>query len=179
MDRAKDVASGDGMRLVVPVRSPHSSPSPEYFNRGRGITWYNLLSDPHEFAHDLLVCGCPASGEVRLHLVMSDGRSGVFKRLTRNHSSCCTPPAATENDNAPSFAVRVSRYRTASDTVIPFFSSTAVALILIAELIRVCISVLAGLEIPSSQLQCNCTSPQSIHWFSYQSRSFSSTVRCL
>ena len=40
-----DVASADGMRFVVPVRSIHAAPNPKYFNRGRGVTWYNLLSD--------------------------------------------------------------------------------------------------------------------------------------
>lgn len=40
-----DVASADGMRFVVPVRTIHAAPNPKYFNRGRGVTWYNLLSD--------------------------------------------------------------------------------------------------------------------------------------
>lgn len=39
-----DVASADGMRFVVPVRTIHAGPNPKYFNRGRGVTWYNLLS---------------------------------------------------------------------------------------------------------------------------------------
>ncbi|AKK24589.1 hypothetical protein MB84_27430 (plasmid) [Pandoraea oxalativorans] len=40
------VASADGMRFVVPVRTIHAAPNQKYFNRGRGVTWYNLLSDP-------------------------------------------------------------------------------------------------------------------------------------
>ncbi|MEN9195762.1 Tn3-like element ISXc4 family transposase (plasmid) [Xanthomonas euvesicatoria] len=40
-----DVASANGMRFVVPVRTIHAGPNPKYFNRGRGVTWYNLLSD--------------------------------------------------------------------------------------------------------------------------------------
>jgi TnpA family transposase len=40
-----DVASADGLRFVVPVRTVHAAPNPKYFNRGRGVTWYNLLSD--------------------------------------------------------------------------------------------------------------------------------------
>ena len=40
-----DVASADGMRFVVPVRTIHAAPNPKYFNHGRGVTWYNLLSD--------------------------------------------------------------------------------------------------------------------------------------
>jgi TnpA family transposase len=39
-----DVASADGMRFVLPVRTIHAGPNPKYFNRGRGVTWYNLSS---------------------------------------------------------------------------------------------------------------------------------------
>jgi TnpA family transposase len=40
-----EVASADGMRFVVPMRSIHSGPNPKYFGHGRGVTWYNLISD--------------------------------------------------------------------------------------------------------------------------------------
>jgi TnpA family transposase len=40
-----EVASADGIRFVVPVRTVHSRPNPKYFGRERGVTWYNLLSD--------------------------------------------------------------------------------------------------------------------------------------
>jgi TnpA family transposase len=42
------VASTDGLRFVVPVRSLHSRPSPLYFGIGkrpRGTTWLNTVSD--------------------------------------------------------------------------------------------------------------------------------------
>jgi TnpA family transposase len=42
------VASADGMRFVVPVRSLYARPSPLYFGRGkrpRGATWLNIVSD--------------------------------------------------------------------------------------------------------------------------------------
>ena len=39
------VASVDGMRFVVPVRTISAGPSPKYFNRERGITYYNMTSD--------------------------------------------------------------------------------------------------------------------------------------
>jgi TnpA family transposase len=42
------VASADGMRFVVPVRSLYARPSPLYFGRGkrpRGATWLNVVSD--------------------------------------------------------------------------------------------------------------------------------------
>ncbi|WP_349963061.1 Tn3 family transposase [Rhizobium sp. ZPR3] len=40
-----DVASADGLRFVVPVRTIHSGPNPRYFGQERGVTWYNLASD--------------------------------------------------------------------------------------------------------------------------------------
>lgn len=40
-----EVASADGLRFVVPVRTIHSGPNPKYFGRERGVTWYNLVSD--------------------------------------------------------------------------------------------------------------------------------------
>ena len=40
-----EVASADGMRFVVPVRTVHAGPNPKYFGYGQGVTWYNLLSD--------------------------------------------------------------------------------------------------------------------------------------
>ena len=40
-----EVASADGLRFVVPVRTVHAGPNPKYFGTGRGVTWYNLVSD--------------------------------------------------------------------------------------------------------------------------------------
>ena len=48
-----DIASADGMRFVVPVRSLHAAPNPKYFNQGRGVTWYNLLSNQRTGLNDV------------------------------------------------------------------------------------------------------------------------------
>jgi TnpA family transposase len=40
-----EVASADGLRFVVPVRTVHAGANPKYFGYGRGVTWYNLMSD--------------------------------------------------------------------------------------------------------------------------------------
>ena len=40
-----EVASADGLRFVVPVRTIHSGPNPRYFGQERGVTYYNLTSD--------------------------------------------------------------------------------------------------------------------------------------
>jgi len=41
-----EVASADGLRFTVPVRTIHAGPNPRYFGRERGVTWYNLGSGP-------------------------------------------------------------------------------------------------------------------------------------
>jgi Tn3 transposase DDE domain len=40
-----EVASADGLRFVVPVRTLHAGPNPKYFGFERGVTYYNLVSD--------------------------------------------------------------------------------------------------------------------------------------
>ena len=40
-----EVASADGLRFTLPVRTIHAGPDPRYFGRERGVTWYNLVSD--------------------------------------------------------------------------------------------------------------------------------------
>lgn len=39
------LASVDGLRFVVPVRTLGAGPNPHYFGRGRGITWLNAIND--------------------------------------------------------------------------------------------------------------------------------------
>jgi TnpA family transposase len=40
-----EVASADGLRFTVPVRSINSGPNPRYFGVGRGVTYFNYTSD--------------------------------------------------------------------------------------------------------------------------------------
>jgi len=39
------LASVDGLRFVVPVRTLNAGPSPKYFGYKRGITWLNAVND--------------------------------------------------------------------------------------------------------------------------------------
>jgi len=39
------VASADGMRFVVPVRTINAAPNPKYFRRKQGLTWFNAVND--------------------------------------------------------------------------------------------------------------------------------------
>lgn len=42
---AGEVASADGIRFVAPSHAIHAGSNPKYFGIGRGITYYNLVSD--------------------------------------------------------------------------------------------------------------------------------------
>ena len=52
-----EVASADGMRFVVPVQTLNAGPNSKYFNRGRGITYYNYTSNQFTGFHGLVIPG--------------------------------------------------------------------------------------------------------------------------
>ena len=52
-----EVASADGMRFVVPVQTINAGANSKYFNRGRGITYYNYTSNQFTGFHGLVVTG--------------------------------------------------------------------------------------------------------------------------
>jgi hypothetical protein len=52
-----EVASADGMRFVVPVQTINAGANSKYFNRGRGITYYNYTSNQFTGFHGLVVPG--------------------------------------------------------------------------------------------------------------------------
>jgi len=52
-----EVASADGLRFVVPVRTLNAGPSRKYFGFKRGATWYNYLSDQDTGFHGLVIAG--------------------------------------------------------------------------------------------------------------------------
>ena len=54
------IATVDGMRFRVPVRSIHTGPNPRYFARGRGVTWLNYMSDQFAGLHAIVVPRHPA-----------------------------------------------------------------------------------------------------------------------
>ena len=59
------VASADGIRFVVPIRTVHAGPNPKYFGPLKGVTWYNLLSDRFTGLNAI-----PAPGTLRDSLVL-------------------------------------------------------------------------------------------------------------
>jgi TnpA family transposase len=65
-----EVASADAMRFVVPVQTIHSGPNPKYFGHGRGVTWYNLISDQFSGLNAITVPGTLRDSIVLLAVVL-------------------------------------------------------------------------------------------------------------
>ena len=42
-----EVASADGMRFVVPIRTVHAGPNPKYFRLLKGVIWYSHRHHAH------------------------------------------------------------------------------------------------------------------------------------
>ncbi|EXI90222.1 MAG: Transposase, TnpA family [Candidatus Accumulibacter regalis] len=65
-----EVASADGIRFVVPVRTVHAGPNPKYFGVGRGVTWYKLISDQFSGLNDITVPGTLRDSLILLAVVL-------------------------------------------------------------------------------------------------------------
>lgn len=52
-----EVASADGLRFVVPIRTLNAGPNPRYFGPGRGVTYLNFMSDQFAGFHAIVVPG--------------------------------------------------------------------------------------------------------------------------
>jgi TnpA family transposase len=52
-----EVASADGLRFVVPVRTVSAGPNSKYFGVGKGITYYNFTSDQFTGFHGIVIPG--------------------------------------------------------------------------------------------------------------------------
>ena len=52
-----EVASVDGLRFVVPVKTLSAGPNPKYFGRQRGITLLGYVSDQYTSFHSIVVTG--------------------------------------------------------------------------------------------------------------------------
>ncbi len=52
-----EVASADGLRFVVPVRTLNAGPNRKYFGAQRGVTYYNFTSDQFSGLHGIIIPG--------------------------------------------------------------------------------------------------------------------------
>ncbi|WP_267242265.1 Tn3 family transposase [Streptomyces sp. PR69] len=93
------LASVDGLRFVVPVRTINAAPSPKYFAKKKGITWLNAINDQVIGIGQMVVAGTPRDslfildallnldGGVKPEMVATDNASysdmvfGIFKML--------------------------------------------------------------------------------------------------
>lgn len=98
------LASVDGLRFVVPVRTINAAPSPKYFGFKRGITWLNAVNDQVAGIGQMVVPGTPRDslhildallnldGGVKPEMVATDNASysdivfGIFRILGYNFS---------------------------------------------------------------------------------------------
>ena len=98
------LASVDGLRFVVPVRTISAAPSPKYFGFKRGITWLNAVNDQVAGIGQMVVPGTPRDslhildallnldGGVQPEMVATDNAPysdivfGIFKILGYNFS---------------------------------------------------------------------------------------------
>jgi len=65
-----EVASADGMRFVVPIRTVHAGPNPKYFGRERGVTYYNMTSGQYTGLNGVVVPGTLRDSLVLLSVVL-------------------------------------------------------------------------------------------------------------
>lgn len=65
-----EVASADGLRFVVPVRTVHAGPNPKYFGTGRGVTHYNLVSNQFTGLNAITVPGTMRDSLILLAVVL-------------------------------------------------------------------------------------------------------------
>lgn len=65
-----EVASADGLRFVVPVRTVHAGPNSKYFGPGRGVTHYNLVSNQFTGLNAITVPGTLRDSLVLLAVVL-------------------------------------------------------------------------------------------------------------
>ncbi|MGH8141515.1 MAG: Tn3 family transposase [Steroidobacteraceae bacterium] len=65
-----EVASADGIRFVVPVKTIHAGPNPKYYGIGRGVTYYNLVSNQFTGLHGITVPGTLRDSLLLLALVL-------------------------------------------------------------------------------------------------------------
>lgn len=77
------LASVDGLRFVVPVRTINAAPCPKYFAKKKGITWLNAINDQVIGIGQMVVPGTPRDSlfilDALLNLdggVTGDGRHG-------------------------------------------------------------------------------------------------------
>jgi TnpA family transposase len=66
-----EIASADGIRFTIPVRTIHGGYNPKYFGRELGLTWYNLLSDMYAGLNGIVAPGTLRDSLILLAVVLN------------------------------------------------------------------------------------------------------------
>ena len=90
------VASVDGMRFVVPVRTHNARPNPKYFGRKLGITWLNMLNDQSAGLAGKVLRGTPRDSLHTIDVIVSQHGGRIPEviitdtgRIPTSCSDCC------------------------------------------------------------------------------------------
>ena len=65
-----DVASADGLRFMVPVRTIHTAPNPRYYGQESGVTFDNLVSDQFTGLNGITVPGILSDSLILLSVLL-------------------------------------------------------------------------------------------------------------
>jgi len=109
-----EIASADGMRFVVPIRTVHAGLNPKYFGPLRGMTWYNLLSDQFTGLNAIPVPGTLRDSLVLLAVVLEQQtelkptRIMIPARIAMSCSACSDTSAIASVRAWPTSAARAS-----------------------------------------------------------------------
>jgi len=125
------VASADGLRFIVPVRTIHAGPNPKYFGPERGVTYYNLVCDQFTGLNAITVPGTLRDSLVLLSVVLEQETefepteimtdTGAYTDVISASSGCSAISSArgSPTSAAPGSGALTPRPITAPSTSLP------------------------------------------------------------
>ena len=76
-----EVASADGLRFRVPVRTINAGSNPKYFGLGAGVTYFNMTSDQFSGLHYLVIPGTLKDGPYLLAVLLEQETNRYRRRF--------------------------------------------------------------------------------------------------
>ena len=112
------LASVDGLRFVVPVRTINAGPSPKYFGYKRDITWLNAVNDQIAGIGQMVVPGTPRDSLFILDTLLNlDAGPRPEIVTTSSTTPCDTPWASSRRCPAPPSSSSRSATRRSSNSI--------------------------------------------------------------
>ncbi|WP_245546992.1 Tn3 family transposase [Nocardia brevicatena] len=81
------VASVDGLRFVVPVRTHHARPNPKYFGRKKGATWLNMINDQAAGLSAMVLSGTPRDSLHAVDVVLRQSGGKILDQIISDTGS--------------------------------------------------------------------------------------------